>query len=231
MKKYLLIVLFLFSQVFSEEFVNESEVGVWKSYFGVEGGVGIYGIGNAFIAAINPTFFPSNTYLGVGYSLGILGGWQKYTYEKVGMRNTLGFAFSFVPNISSIQKGDYEKFELCIFRCKNQKVDFTEARGQNYDFYYALDGLFDFIKQDRNHFGTSLGFGLNLLGAGGQSGINDSDSLIGGFSATLSVRLGLYLQLQDDIFELLLKTPLIGVGAGNPTMMGDTLTLGYKKIF
>ena len=231
MKKYLLIIFFLFSQAFCENLANESEVGVWKSYFGVEGGVGIYGIENAFIIAINPTFFPSNTYLGMGYSLGILGGWQKYTYEKVGMRNTLGFTFSFVPNISSIQKGDYEKFELCIFRCKNQKVDFTEARGQNYDFYYALDGLFDFVKQNKNHFGTSLGFGLSLLGASGQSGINDSDSLIDGFSATLSVRLGLYLQLQDDIFELMLKAPLIGVGAGNPIMMGDTLTLGYKKIF
>lgn len=165
MKKYLLIVLFLFSQAFSEDFVNESEMGIWKSYFGVEGGVGIYGIENAFIIAINPTFFPSNTYLGVGYSLGILGGWQKYTYEKVGMRNTLSFAFSFVPNISSIQKGNYEKFELCIFRCKNQKVDFTEARGQNYDFYYALDGLFDFIKQKQKSFWNKPWFWIKPIGS------------------------------------------------------------------
>lgn len=231
MKKILLVLILLFSYGFCETPSDESEVGKWKSYFGIEAGAGIYGISNAFIFSINPTFFPTDTYLGLGYSAGILGGWQKYTHEKIGMRNTLGFSFSYVPNVSSIQKGDYESFELCIFHCKNNKVDFTKAKGQNYDFYYALDGLFDFVKQNRNHFGASLGFGLSLLGASGQSGINDPSSIITGFSFTLSIRLGLYMQLQDNVFELMLKSPLIGVGAGNPIMMGDSLILGYKKLF
>lgn len=131
MKRIVLILVLVFSGVWGEE---DSQ---WKSYFGVEAGVGLMDIEPAFFASFN--YGLSNLYIlrGMSYGAGILGGWQKYTSEKVGMRNTLG---------------------LRVFGTKDTKArldKYKESEGyfiSDSTFYYALDGLFDFVKKWRKTF-------------------------------------------------------------------------------
>lgn len=221
MKKIVLILALVFGSVWSEE---DSQ---WRGFFGVEGGVGVFGVsGNGFIFSGNSLFNTEHNTLGLGYSVGVLGGWQKYTSEKVGMRNTLGFSFSYIPNISSIKKGETYR-ENCLFNCKNAKeYDYNNRKAQHYDAYYALDGLFDFVKNGENRFGMSLGFSLNLS-VGASQGVGDS---VGGITGFFGVRIGLYSQFQNNVFDLVLKTPLGGF-CGSDNINGNTLTLGYKYLF
>ena len=204
MKKILLILTLLFSCVWSEE---DSQ---WKSYFGVEAGVGLMDIEPAFLLSAN--FGLLNAYLlrGMSYGGGILGGWQKYTSEKVGMRNTLGIRV-FGAKATKAGVDEYKKNEGEVM------VDST--------FYYALDGLFDFVKNGENRFGMSLGFPtdlfqLTLVGGGGT-----------GFLFHIASRLGLYAQFDNKIIELMASVPLAG-GINFITIgYNSTLTFSYKYLF
>lgn len=220
-RKIFLIFVLMISSVVAEDSKQ------WKSFFGIEGGVGVFGVsGSGFIFSGNSLFHIEHNTLGLGYSVGVLGGWQKYTSEKVGMRNTLGFSFSYIPNISSIKKGETYR-ENCLFNCKNAKeYDYNNRKAQHYDAYYALDGLFDFVKNGENRFGMSLGFSLNLS-VGASQGIGDS---VGGITGFFGVRIGFYSQFKNNIFDLVLKTPLGGFCASD-NINGNALTLGYKYLF
>lgn len=221
-RKIFLVFILMISSVVAEETQDPKQ---WKSFFGVEGGAGVFGISGGFIFSGNSLFNTGRDTLGLGYSGGILGGWQKYTYEKVGIRNTLGFAVSYTPNISSIKKGG-KYAEFCLLFCKNAKeYDYNNNRAQHYDFYYALDGLFTFIKSGENRFGMTFGFSLNLS-VGDSQGANDSLTSVTGFFGT---RIGLYTQFKDNILDLTLKFPIGGFGGDSINV--TTLTLGYKHLF
>lgn len=218
----LLCIIALFLNLASADNTEDSQ---WKSFFGVEAGVGIFGVGAGWIFTANSLFNTAHDTLGLGYSGGILGGWQKYTYEKVGIRNTLGFAFSYTPNISSIKKGQ-SYHEFCIIFCKNTKeYIYNNRTAQHYDFYYALDGLFDFVKSGESRFGMSFGFSLNLSFADSQ-GIND---YIGGATAFFGARTGLYTQFDNNVLEFILKIPILGFGKDSINV--SALTLNYKHLF
>ena len=227
MLKRIILFLGILFYTLGAEALTTTDDKQWQSYFGVEGGVGVFGVsGSGVIFSGNSLFHTEHNTLGLGYSAGVLGGWQKYTSEKVGMRNTLGFSFSYIPNISSIKKGETYR-ENCLFNCKNAKeYDYNNRKAQHYDAYYALDGLFDFVKNGENRFGMSLGFSLNLS-VGDSQGIGDS---VGGVTGFFGVRIGLYSQFQNNIFDLVLKTPLGGFCASD-NINGNTLTLGYKYLF
>ena len=221
MKKIIFLVVLCLSFVCAKD-ANDSR---WRSFVGVEGGAGVFGVSSGFIFSGNSLFNVEHNTLGLGYSVGILGGWQKYTYEKIGMRNTLGFNFSYVPNISSIKKGGLYK-EPCFLNCKNTKeYDYNSRNAQHYDAYYALDGLFDFVKNGNNRFGMSVGFSLNFS-VGDSQGIGDN---VGGVTGFFGTRIGFYAQFENNILDLILNIPLGGFGAIN--INGNTLTLGYKYLF
>lgn len=92
-QKFFLIVCLLCGILNAEEITLSSKDSQWQSFFGVEAGAGVYGVFPAIILSVNPSFSPEGNAFGLGYSFGISGGWQKYTYEKVGIRNTFGFFF------------------------------------------------------------------------------------------------------------------------------------------
>lgn len=111
--------------------------------------------------------------------------------------------------------------------CKNAKErDYNNHKAQHYDAYYALDGLFDFVRNSNNHFGMSLGFSLNLS-VGNSQGAEDS---VGGVTRFFGTRIGLYCQFENNILDLILKVPLGGFAAMD-NINGNTLTLGYKYLF
>lgn len=205
MKRLLLLCLLLFSNLYSQSAEDSKQ---WKSYFGVEGGVGMMNIFTAFIFGANT--FNTCGLVGLSYGGGILGGWQKYTSEKIGMRNTLGLRVFGAKNLKAKQT-EYEKYEKDFF------ADVT--------FYYALDGLFDFVKNGENRFGMSLGFSTDLLQ------ITESNNLFGlGLFFRFSPRLGLYTQFGNHIVDLIASVPLVGAGGGE-LAYNSTLTLGYKYLF
>lgn len=131
MRKLVLVFCLFLGILNAEGMASGSKDLEWQSYFGFEGGVGVFGVsGSGVIFSGNSLFHTEHNTLGLGYSVGVLGGWQKYTSEKVGMRNTLGFSFSYIPNISSIKKGETYR-ENCLFNCKNAKeYDYNNRKAQ-----------------------------------------------------------------------------------------------------
>lgn len=219
MKKILLILMLLLSCVWSEE----SSDSQWRGFFGVEGGAGIFGVGEAIIFSANPMFASSGYSFGVGYSGGIVGGLQKYTFDKVGIRYTLGLSFSYIPDMSSIRQGN--PYDSCYF-CKNpKKINLKNVEAQVYSGYYALDGLFDFVKNDDTHrFGMFLGLKVDVSGTiGGLSEVR-------GWVIQGGVHTGLYAQANNSIFELSFSVPIIGFGSGI-VVYDSPITLGYKYLF
>lgn len=216
MKRILLIFVLFFSGVWGED----SKDSQWRGFFGVEAGAGVYGAYNAFILAPHPVFAIKKNSFGLGYSGGIAGGWQKH-YEKIGLRHTLGFSFSYIPNISSVLEGSYSS---CYFCKKKEKLDLKGAKAQLYDAYYAIEGLFDFARNNDFHMGVILGAKIGLTGTVGQP------SDVGGFLAQFGIRTGLYTQVGNSVVDLTLSFPLFGGGIG--IVLYDTpITLGYKYLF
>lgn len=220
MKRILLIFVLVFSGVWSEDSKNSQ----WRGFFGIEAGAGVFATNVGFMFVGN-TVFNSNSPLGLGYSAGIMGGLQKYTYEKVGIRHSFGFKFSYIPNVTSIR--DKTLKEYCLINCnKAKEYKFSNTQGNHSVLYYALDGLFDFVKTDSTRFGMILGVSVDFAFTNG-SGSNS----VGGTTWLFgSARTGLYLQVDNSIFDLTLKLPVLGCGIGTP-VFDTTATLGYKYLF
>ena len=210
MLKRIILFLGILFYTLGAETLTTTDDKQWQSYFGVEGGVGLMDIEPAFLASANAGLLNTYYLRGISYGGGILGGWQKYTYEKVGMRNTLG---------------------LRVFGSKAAKVGddkFKERKGEitvDTTFYYALDGLFDFVKNGENRFGMNLGFAVDVLH------LSFLKDLKGVGAVTLSARLGFYTQFNYNVIELIATSPLISVGGGKVFAYNSTLTLGYKYLF
>lgn len=133
MRKIFLVLVLILSNTWSKE----SSDSQWRGFFGVEAGAGIFGTGEAIIFSVNPMFDSNKYSFGIGYSGGIVGGLQKYTFNKVGIRYTLGFSFSYIPDVSSIRQGN--PYDSCQF-CKNpKKINLKNVDAQVYSGYYALD--------------------------------------------------------------------------------------------
>ena len=234
MKRIILSLLLIFAISFETSLAQSSSVSAktesksktkakkWDKFFGVEGGVGLFATNTGFFLSANTVF--NNDYpLGLGYSVGILGGWQKYTFEKVGIRHTLGLSFSYVPNATSSR--DRTLDEWCFLNCKNvKKINLSGTSGYHIVGYYALDGLFDFVKTDEKHrFGMSFGLGFDV-------GRTEGKPFDGGVLLFGSLRTGFYTRIGDNLFDVNLKLPIFGM-AGGLLMFDTTLTLGYKHIF
>lgn len=207
MKKLLLAFALFCSTLGASE--SSSTTSQWKSYFGVEAGVGNMTFFPAFIASINLSMFKFNSKaFDWAYGAGIVGGWQKYTSEKVGMRNSFGFRVFIDPNTQAETED------------RNKGIVTTEL-----NLYYALDGLFDFVRNGNNHFGMSFGFSTDLL-----------QLTIGhrvGFSGLIRIspRLGFYTQFDNHIIDFIASVPIVGFMDFGKVAYNSTLTLGYKYLF
>ncbi|HIY44233.1 MAG TPA: hypothetical protein IAA23_04285 [Candidatus Helicobacter avistercoris] len=217
MKKLLLAFAVFCSTLGANESSNTTSQ--WQSYFGVEGGVGILDIAPFFLFGYNSGLFGNEYGLrGLSYGVGIFGGWQKYTSEKVGVRNTLGLRVFGTKDTKagSIKKALFSDVEF-VNETKSLIIDVVP--------YYALDGLFDFVRSGENRFGMNLGFAVDVLH------LSFLKDLKGVGAVTLSARLGFYTQFNYNVIELIATSPLISVGGGKVFAYNSTLTLGYKYLF
>lgn len=211
------------AQIIQESDDSGSQIGKWYKFFGVEAGIGSLDVVPAYFATFNPRGLGTSNYLnalGISANLGILGGWQKYTKEGIGMRNILGYRVSYV---NKFHKGTDDTSFLW-------NGDYRNAKGKKmmtYSFYYALDGIFDFVTYGDKHFGATLGFSTSIFN------LNTSNEFLGmAFLFFISVRTGLYYQSGSNIIDLGLSIPAIGYGA----IFGDiaynhTAMLSYRHLF
>lgn len=157
-QRIFLIVCLLCGILNAEGMASSSKDLQWQSYFGVEGGMGAMSFFPAFLASFNLSIirFDHSTF-DWAYGGSVLGGWQKYTSDKVGMRHTLGFRVFVDPNTQAETKD------------KNKGKTTAE-----FSLYYALDGMFDFVKNGDNHFGMILGVGTDVVSAnfGANTGVS-----------------------------------------------------------
>ena len=209
MLKRIILFLGILFYTLGAETLTTTDDKQWQSYFGVEGGVGNMSFCLALFASANPSMFKFNrSTFDWAYGAGIVGGWQKYTSEKVGMRNSFGFRIFVDPNTQALTED------------RNKGIVTTEL-----NLYYALDGLFDFVKNGDNHFGMSFGFSTDLL-----------QLTIGhrvGFSGLIRIspRLGFYTQFDNHIIDLIASVPIVGFMDFGKVAYNSTLTLGYKYLF
>ncbi|WP_300222774.1 hypothetical protein [uncultured Helicobacter sp.] len=187
-----------------------------KHFFGIEGGVGFYDYTFAPFVAFNPLVLGITKAPTLGYSVSILGGFQRYDSEKIGIRHTFGVKYDWgydMGRFGGENKADYKGNDFYILGF----------------FYYALDGLFDFVKTNDNRFGMNVGmsFDFNMNYSKNEKNGNKS---IGGGGFVGRLRVGFYTQVENNVFDCNLSFPLAGVGFGD-LMMPSTLTLGYKYLF
>ena len=211
MLKRIILFLGILFYTLGAEALTTTDDKQWQSYFGIEGGVGLMDVEIGAVASLNLGLADVYYLRGLSYGGGILGGWQKYTSEKIGMRNTLGLR---VFGAKATKTGNDEKY-------KKRKGEITVDS----TFYYALDGLFDFTKNGKNRFGMSFGFSTDLLQItlGGGTGV--------GFFFHFASRIGFYTQFDNQIIELMVSVPLVGFVDFIAVGYNSTLTFSYKYLF
>lgn len=220
-KKILLCVCLFLCAVIQAEEVDK------KWFIGVEGGVGLYDLGLSVVMTPNLRLYGANPYAGeMNYLLGVIGGFQKYTYEKVGFRFSFGI------------KGYYvEKFGEVSYDDSNVVNKTYRSLGDGGGFYAVMywDGLFDFVHSGDNRFGMILGIGLEQ----GVLFLNrPNKEKAFGFMGNFPIRLGFQTQFGHNIIDLVANLSLGGISLGGLIREGfgvgsynSTVTLGYKYLF
>lgn len=208
--------------------VIEAEDLERKWFVGFDGGVGLYDLGLSMVITPNLRLYGEKPYAGeMNYLLGIIGGFQKYTYEKVGFRFSFGI------------KGYYvEKFGNVSYDDSNIANKTYHSLGDGGGFYAVIyyDGLFDFVHSGDNRFGMILGIGVEQ----GMLFFNrpNKTERAFGFMGNFPIRLGFQTQLGHNIIDLVANLSLGGISLGGLIGEGfdvgsynSTLTLGYKYLF
>ena len=209
MLKRIVLFLGILFYTLGAEALTTTDDKQWQSYFGVEGGVGSISFFPAFLASFNGSIIKFNhSTFDWAYGGSVLGGWQKYTSNKVGMRHTLGFRVFVDPNTQALTK-DKDKGK-------------TTAE---FSLYYALDGMFDFVKNGDNHFGMILGVGTDIISA--NFGANTGASWL----LELTPRIGFYTLFGRHGIDIVASVPIFGLGAMVDVSLNSTVTLGYKYLF
>ncbi|VEJ24741.1 Uncharacterised protein [Helicobacter cholecystus] len=225
MKKLLLTLCLIFGIVNAEDITSNSDIGQWRTFIGVEGGVGLYSI-------VQSIALHTNTYLGgkkpyadsLGYNLALQVGWQKYYSEHFGKRFILSLRGDYMQNYGKYDDGDKQ---------------FPLGNGYGFMFSFITDWLFDFSVQDKKRYGMFVGLGIDVLGL---DWIQKASNRLG-VALSFVARFGFKAQIENDVFDITLNIPTFGLASG-PSLdpnwkFGDflnvpinsTLTLGYKHLF
>ena len=208
------------TEIAEAERIEAEQAKRTKHFFGIEGGAGLIDLYARYnFLTTNPLFVGGNAPT-LGYSVAINGGFQRYDYEKVGIRHTFGVKFDWGNNLGKFggkQKEDYQG-------------------GYVYHiipFYYVVEGLFDFVKSGDNRFGMNLGLSL-------KTAISIAKNIpyqpkrskdLGGFGVFSELKAGFYTQFNNEIIDLNVYLPLLGMSFGTSAIPSVTATLGYKHLF
>lgn len=232
MKKTLLFLCLFFGILNAEEFTSESsDSHKWRTFVGIEGGVGLYSIFPSVFLNFNYHLGGVKAYANsLGYNLALQVGWQKYDSEYFGKRFTLSLRGDYMQNY-----GEY----------KNSNKQFPLGNGYGVMLSFNTDWLFDFSVQGKNRYGMFAGIGIDVLGiylinptiqaklaSPKERGAID---IAGSFVA----RLGFKTQIENSVIDLTFNIPVFGIasfGGFDQTdkfhaPINSTLTLGYKYLF
>lgn len=219
-QRFFLILCLLCGTAFSQE-----QEKTW--FIGVEGGVGLYDLGLSVVMTPNLRLYGANPYAGeMNYLLGVIGGFQKYSFEKVGFRFSFGIKGYYVEKFGEVSYDD------------SSVVNKTyRSLGDGGGFYAVMywDGLFDFVRSGDNRFGMILGIGLEQ----GVLFLNrPNKEKAFGFMGNFPIRLGFQTQFGHNIIDLVANLSLGGISLGGLIREGfgvgsynSTVTLGYKYLF
>lgn len=220
--KRILLVLCIYCGVLSAEGIapssNNFEIGKWKEFIGVNIGVGLYDIEPGYIFSFNNRLGGYTPTRAFGGNIAITTGKQKYTYEKVGWR------YLFTLRADYMDGWKYRE---------NKDLHLKSGWGINATF--AIDGMFDFVRENNSSFGMILGFGfelfdLKIVNTDGKNTWSVTTPFLG------DIRVGFRGQFDKNMIDLILAIPYAGGisisgGIGLQSFMSSTLTLGYKYLF
>lgn len=197
---------------------NNFEIDKWKEFIGVNIGAGLYDIEPGYIFSFNNRlggYAPTRAF---GGNIAITMGKQKYTYEKVGWRYLFALRADYM---------DGWKYR------KNKDLNLKSGWGINATF--AVDGMFDFVRESNSSFGMILGFGfelfdLKIVNTDGKNAWGVTTPFLG------DIRVGFRGQFDKNVIDLILAIPYAGGisisgGIGLQSFVSSTLTLGYKYLF
>ena len=197
-----------------EKRLEEEEEKKKKHFIGFSVGAGIMDLGspilNPRIWKVDQKYLEGNS---LNIALSLEGGWQKYTYEKVGyqviFRGRINYATDFKSPIFNAPKTSIYKIAFLA----------TASAG--------IDGIFDFVKSNENSFGMILGINA---GAGMIWADKDSDAGVS-LGLNTNLRTGFQVGLPTGFIDLTLELPLIPLFFPKEVPYNYTLSLGYKHFF
>lgn len=197
---------------------SDSEIGKWREFVGVSAGAGLYDVGLGYIFWFNSRLGGVNPTRAFGGNIAFAIGKQKYTSEKIGWRYLFGLRADYMDGW---QYYDNENFHL--------------KSGWGINASFAIDGMFDFVKQNNSRFGMILGIGFELFDL---KIIKTNSKNAWGVNIPLggNLRIGFKGQFQHNVVDLVFGIPYAGGisisgGIGYRTLISTTLTLGYKYLF
>lgn len=222
MKKKIALIVCLFCGILGAEEIapssNNFEIGKWKEFIGVNIGAGLYDINEGYIISINNRLFGASPTRAFGGNIAITTGKQKYTYEKVGWR------YLFILRVDYMDGWKYKEDQ-----------DFHLKSGWGLNATVAIDGMFDFIRENNSSFGMILGLGfqgfdLKIINRDSKNAWGVTAPLAGEF------RIGFKGQFDNNVLDCVLSIPYVGVvglsgKVGFRTFSSTTLTLGYQHLF
>ena len=200
---------------------SDSEIGKWRTFVGVEGGIGFnnYYPNYLVLTYINPLLLTPNSGSAIGYHLGVNLGWQKYLSEIVGVRLSLSFGGQYAPQINIKENGVKIK---------------TFKNGYSWELGFVNDWVFNFAFHKKAKFGILAGIGLDFY-----DHIDFKNPKF--WSANfilLNARLGFSTQIENSIIDLYFSIPALSFISISNKLNGNlythytnTLTLGYKYLF
>lgn len=190
----------------------------YKHFIGFSVGAGIMDLA---CPMFNPRYWKRGDIYANSFdiALAIEGGWQKYTYEKVGYQTMFRGRISYAPDFSS------PIFSAPIPKKFNEALSIELSAG--------IDGIFDFIKNDETSFGMILGIngGFSML-----IPFQEADNYIQGaarcsYGVFSNLRTGFQVGLPTGFIDLVLELPIMPMFLPNEDPYNYTLSLGYKHFF
>lgn len=181
-----------------EKRLEEEEEKKKKKFIGVTFGAGVGDLG---LPVLNPRFFKQAKDELVGnsleFALAVEGGWQKYTYEKVGYQAVFRGRFVYMSD-----------FRNPIFSAPIP-TKFHDAL--SIEVSAGVDGIFDFVKNDNSSFGMILGInaGFNLV-----IPFQPEDDYVkawfnNGYGTLSNLRVGFQVGMPTGFIDLVAEVPFL----------------------
>ena len=199
---------------------EQKKVKDYKRFIGLSVGAGAGDLSS--VPAFEPRFFKTirDELLGnsLEFALAIEGGWQKYTHKKVGYQTMFRGRFLYMSDFSS------PIFPAPIPSKFNEALSVEVSAG--------IDGIFDFVKNDKSSFGMILGIngGFNLLVPFQKDENYIRGAVNCGYGVFSNIRAGFQIGMPMGFIDLVAEASLLPVMLPK-AIFNYTLSLGYKHFF